>query len=102
MFASLTNFSEFYVEMDENNQGVECMRLLNEIIGDFDEVRRRKYSFRKMFLSFHFLSLKLLMKDQFKSIDKIKTIGYTFMAAVGLFPECKIEVSNYEHPLGDV
>lgn len=29
---------EFYVELDGNNQGVECLRLLNEIIADFDEV----------------------------------------------------------------
>lgn len=29
---------EFYVELDGNNQGMECLRLLNEIIADFDEV----------------------------------------------------------------
>ena len=39
MFASITNFSEFYVELDANNEGVECLRLLNEIIHDFDDVR---------------------------------------------------------------
>lgn len=38
MFASIQNFSEFYSEMDVNNQGLECMRLLNEIFCDFDEV----------------------------------------------------------------
>ena len=38
MFASITNFSEFYVELEANNEGVECLRLLNEIIADFDEV----------------------------------------------------------------
>lgn len=37
-FASIPNFMEFYVELDGNNQGVECLRLLNEIIADFDEV----------------------------------------------------------------
>ena len=37
-FASIPNFMEFYVEIDGNNQGVECLRLLNEIIADFDEV----------------------------------------------------------------
>lgn len=26
------------MELDGNNQGVECLRLLNEIIADFDEV----------------------------------------------------------------
>ena len=38
-FASIPNFSEFYMELDANNQGVECLRVLNEIIADFDEVR---------------------------------------------------------------
>ncbi len=40
MFASITNFSRFYVELDANNEGVECLRLLNEIIADFDEVSK--------------------------------------------------------------
>jgi len=26
------------MELDANNQGVECLRVLNEIIADFDEV----------------------------------------------------------------
>lgn len=34
----IANFSEFYVELEANNEGVECLRLLNEIIADFDEV----------------------------------------------------------------
>lgn len=38
MFASIANFHEFYTELNSNNQGVECIRLLNEIIADFDEV----------------------------------------------------------------
>lgn len=41
MFASIANFSEFYVELEANNEGVECLRLLNEIIADFDEVGSR-------------------------------------------------------------
>ncbi len=41
-FASITNFHEFYTELDLNNQGVECLRLLNEIIADFDEVTDQK------------------------------------------------------------
>lgn len=40
MFASISNFSEFYVELEGNNEGVECLRLLNEMIADFDEVGR--------------------------------------------------------------
>lgn len=39
MFASIANFSEFYIELEGNNEGVECLRLLNEIIADFDEVK---------------------------------------------------------------
>ncbi|XP_043199788.1 Ca(2+)/calmodulin-responsive adenylate cyclase-like isoform X6 [Amphibalanus amphitrite] len=70
MFGSITNFHEFYSELDGNNQGVECLRLLNEIIADFDE---------------------LLDEDRFRTIDKIKTIGSTYMAAVGLIPDQKIQ-----------
>ncbi len=39
LFASISNFSEFYMELDANGQGVECLRVLNEILADFDEVR---------------------------------------------------------------
>ena len=38
MFASIPNFAEFYSEEITNNKGIECLRLLNEIIADFDEV----------------------------------------------------------------
>ncbi|XP_023721061.1 Ca(2+)/calmodulin-responsive adenylate cyclase isoform X3 [Cryptotermes secundus] len=69
VFASITNYHEFYMELDGNNQGVECLRLLNEIIADFDE---------------------LLGEERFKAIDKIKTVGSTYMAAVGLMPDLRI------------
>ena len=39
MFASIPNYKEFYTENDINKQGLECIRLLNEIICDFDKVR---------------------------------------------------------------
>lgn len=39
MFASIPGFADFYSQTEMNNQGVECLRLLNEIIADFDEVR---------------------------------------------------------------
>jgi hypothetical protein len=39
MFASIPNYKEFYDENDVNKQGLECLRLLNEIICDFDKVR---------------------------------------------------------------
>lgn len=38
MFASVPDFKEFYTECDINKEGLECLRLLNEIIADFDEV----------------------------------------------------------------
>ncbi|KAG7283833.1 hypothetical protein CRUP_034020, partial [Coryphaenoides rupestris] len=63
MFASISNFSEFYVELEANNEGVECLRLLNEIIADFDEI---------------------ISEDRFRQLEKIKTIGSTYMAASGL------------------
>ncbi|XP_022645660.1 Ca(2+)/calmodulin-responsive adenylate cyclase-like isoform X3 [Varroa destructor] len=69
MFASIPNFAEFYMELDGNQQGVECLRLLNEIIAEFDQ---------------------LLDEDKFQSVDKIKTIGATYMCAVGLMPEYRI------------
>ena len=39
LFASVPDFKEFYTECDINKEGLECLRLLNEIIADFDEVR---------------------------------------------------------------
>ncbi|XP_069941112.1 Ca(2+)/calmodulin-responsive adenylate cyclase isoform X5 [Cherax quadricarinatus] len=69
VFASIPNFHEFYMELAVNNQGTECLRLLNEIIADFDE---------------------LLDDERFKAVDKIKTVGSTFMAAVGLMPDMRI------------
>ena len=63
MFASIPNFPEFYVELESNNEGVECLRLLNEIIADFDEI---------------------LSEEQFKYIEKIKSTGSTYMAASGI------------------
>ncbi|KAJ6225324.1 hypothetical protein RDWZM_003869 [Blomia tropicalis] len=75
-FASIPNFMEFYVELDGNNQGVECLRLLNEIIADFDE---------------------LLDHDKYNSIDKIKTVGSCYMAAIGLIPEYRIPENDNQY-----
>ncbi|KAL0849797.1 hypothetical protein ABMA28_011740 [Loxostege sticticalis] len=72
MFAGIPNFHEFYSEQ----KAVDCMRLLNEIIFDFD---------------------KLLMQPRFKSIEKIKTIGATYMAASGLNPNHKNGDDDCEH-----
>ena len=38
IFASVANFDTFYSEDGINKGGIECMRLLNEIISDFDDV----------------------------------------------------------------
>jgi len=45
MFASIPNFKEFYVQSHANNDGLECLRLLNEIIAEFDKVclKQKKY-----------------------------------------------------------
>ncbi|KAJ8939763.1 hypothetical protein NQ318_004177 [Aromia moschata] len=61
IFASIVNFNEMYDESYEG--GREYLRVLNELIGDFDE---------------------LLDRHEFFCVEKIKTIGSTFMAASGL------------------
>jgi class 3 adenylate cyclase len=65
LFASMPNFSDFYTEESVNNQGLECLRFLNEVISDYDA---------------------MLELPQFQDIFKIKTIGSTYMAASGLNP----------------
>ena len=71
LFASIPDFADYYEEGDSSHQGIECMRLLNEIFADFDE---------------------LLTEARFKCIEKIKTIGSTYMVASGvnLTEVCKI------------
>mgnify|MGYP000897737613 CR=1 FL=1 len=64
LFAAMPNFSEFYSEESVNNQGLECLRFLNDIISDYDA---------------------LLDQARFKNIIKIKTMGSTYMAASGLY-----------------
>lgn len=72
IFASIVNFNEMY---DESYLGgKEYLRVLNELIGDFDE---------------------LLSRPEFKCVEKIKTIGSTFMAASGLDPNHRGD--GYEH-----
>lgn len=38
MFASIAGFDEYFEEKEFKHEGVECLRLLNEIIAGFDEV----------------------------------------------------------------
>lgn len=70
LFASIVNFAEFYEENFEG--GLECIRVLHELVGDFD---------------------KELMK--YEDIEKIKTVyGTTFMAVSGLNLNESIRRSN--------
>ncbi|CRK91231.1 CLUMA_CG004912, isoform A [Clunio marinus] len=72
IFASIVNFNEMY---DESYLGgKEYLRVLNELIGDFDE---------------------LLLRQEFKCIEKIKTIGSTYMCASGL--DSTYRSDSYEH-----
>ncbi|XP_035006005.1 adenylate cyclase type 8 [Hippoglossus stenolepis] len=66
LFASLPSFSNFYEQRELVHQHVECLRLLNHIISDFDE---------------------LLDECYFQEVEKIKTIGSSYMAASGLSPD---------------
>lgn len=38
MFASIPNFKNFYHQNASNKNGIECIRVLNEILVDFDQV----------------------------------------------------------------
>ncbi|XP_029942314.1 adenylate cyclase type 8-like [Salarias fasciatus] len=66
LFASLPGFSDFYEQKELVDQHVECLRLLNHIISDFDQ---------------------LLEECYFEEVEKIKTIGSCYMAASGLSPD---------------
>ena len=77
LFAAMPNFTDFYTEESVNNQGLECLRFLNEVISDFDA---------------------LLDQPRFKAIIKIKTIGPTYMAASGLnSSESEQQQQNADH-----
>lgn len=54
MFASIPNYKEFYDENDVNKQGLECLRLLNEIICDFDKVITKFKVFKLFCIVLHF------------------------------------------------
>ncbi|KAB1281169.1 Adenylate cyclase type 2 [Camelus dromedarius] len=133
MFASIPDFKEFYTESDVNKEGLECLRLLNEIIADFDDVGTselplmgggKPQAHTLAFLdsvcsgwpgsgtcdttldlcSFHsqfpesesqssalhnqmiVVASQLLSKPKFSGVEKIKTIGSTYMAATGARP----------------
>lgn len=104
LFASMPNFADFYSEESINNQGLECLRFLNEVISDFDAVSTLPPFFeselsllskeleRKFGLKFHsFSSIQILDQNKFKDIIKIKTIGSTYMAASGITESAESE-----------
>lgn len=72
MFASIPNFQDFYSEDIEN--GKACIRILNEIICDFDS---------------------LMDETRFATVEKIKTVGATYMAASGLNPKHQVKFSQF-------
>lgn len=77
LFAAMPNFSDFYSEESVNNQGLECLRFLNEVISDYDA---------------------LLDQNRFKNIIKIKTMGSTYMAASGLYEGDALSAStDHQH-----
>lgn len=141
LFASIPNFHEFYSELHVNSQGKECLRLLNEIISDFDQASYFYFYFfslkfipKILFLTLGNYSIKsqgrfikfvdlvwmrlespfnlpscsqLLDEDCFRSVDKIKTVGSTYMAAVGLMPDMRIQddpasAGNYMSTLAEL
>ncbi|XP_076129258.1 adenylate cyclase type 8 [Alosa pseudoharengus] len=79
MFASIAGFNDYYEQKEARHEGVECLRLLNEIIAGFDE---------------------LLEESYFLDIEKIKTIGSCYMAASGLSPDKTC--SGEWHHLGEL
>ncbi|CAJ1078016.1 adenylate cyclase type 8 [Xyrichtys novacula] len=76
MFASITGFNEYFEQKEINHEGVDCLRLLNEIIAGFDELLEESY--------FHF-------------VEKIKTIGSCYMAASGLAPDRQASMDEWNH-----
>uniref|UniRef100_A0A8C6MHH2 Adenylate cyclase type 8 n=1 Tax=Nothobranchius furzeri TaxID=105023 RepID=A0A8C6MHH2_NOTFU len=76
LFASLPGFSDFYERKELAHQHVECLHLLNQIISDFDE---------------------LLDECYFQEVEKIKTIGSTYMAASGLSPDRQEFEDGWNH-----
>ncbi|XP_053737609.1 adenylate cyclase type 8 [Synchiropus splendidus] len=76
MFASIAGFDEYFEQMEINHEGVDCLRLLNEIIAGFDELLEESY--------FHY-------------VEKIKTIGSCYMAASGLAPDKQSSMEEWNH-----
>lgn len=74
VFASIINFDEMYDESFEG--GKEYLRVLNELFNDYEA---------------------LFELDEYRDVEKIKTIGSTFMAASGLNPACQQNADPKAH-----
>jgi len=71
IFAKISNFDDFYDEAYEG--GREFLRVLNELMGDFEE---------------------LFDSPKYKDVEKIKTIGACLMASAGLNKEKRDQNNN--------
>lgn len=71
IFAKISNFDDFYDEAYQG--GREFLRVLNELMGDFEE---------------------LFDNPKYKDVEKIKTIGSCLMAAAGLNKEKRDQNSD--------
>ena len=70
IFASIPNFSEFYVELESNNEGVECLRLLNEIIADFDEILEEEVKIMLLYSAFYISLFYIIYVNKFLNKSK--------------------------------
>lgn len=76
MFASIPDFKEFYTESDVNKEGLECLRLLNEIIADFDEVQDAVDTRSACSLYFNY-ALKHWMRNELGGVELPSEISET-------------------------
>ena len=85
IFASVTNFWDFYEEKFEGGMG--CIRVLNEIVRDIDDLLTSVDSNLKK------------TDPRWTAIQKIKTVGSCYMAASGLDPitEEQTRQGNHQH-----
>jgi hypothetical protein len=96
MFASIPNYKEFYDENDVNKQGLECLRLLNEIICDFDKVRFHSELHMKIIISSIMTMLELIFCHSQKSytfLHHIIPTGNPFLKSVALSLSLSLSLS---------
>ncbi|XP_069377112.1 adenylate cyclase type 8-like isoform X2 [Paralichthys olivaceus] len=77
LFASLPSFSNFYEQRELVHQHVECLRLLNHIISDFDEEREDVWHHLTELILF-----ALAMQETLKHINS--NTGNSFQLRVGI------------------